>query len=131
KAKVLNDAGKRAAAGTAAAAVILAVAGAAVLGAPVAAAPPPEPRPAGLAWKPSPAKDPAAGTRLKGLQCASLRVPLDHADPAAGQITLELTRSPHTAPRSKGVVLLNRGGPGAHGRDLPAFFTVSVPKPVA
>ncbi len=28
-------------------------------------------------------------------------------------------------------MLLNRGGPGAHGRDLPAFFTRSLPKRVA
>ncbi|MEU8117413.1 alpha/beta hydrolase [Spirillospora sp. NPDC049024] len=130
---MLTDAGKRAVAGTAAVAAALAVAGAAALGAPVAAAPapPPEPRPAGLAWKPCPAKDPVEGARLKGLQCASLRVPLDHADPAGEQITLALTRAPHTAPRSQGVVLLNRGGPGAHGRDLPAFFTDSLPKRVA
>ncbi|CNF84655.1 Tripeptidyl-peptidase B Serine peptidase MEROPS family S33 [Mycobacterium tuberculosis] len=71
------------------------------------------------------------GTRLKGLQCASLRVPLDHARPGGEQITLALTRAPHTAATSQGAVLLNRGGPGAHGRDLPAFFTRSLPKRVA
>ncbi|TDD83221.1 alpha/beta hydrolase [Actinomadura darangshiensis] len=130
---MLNDAGKRAAAGTAAAAVTL---GAAALGTPAAAAaarpaPHPEPRPAGLAWKSCPAKDPVEGTRLKGLQCASVRVPLDYARPKGEQITLELTRARHTASKSQGVVLLNRGGPGAHGRDLPAFFSDSLPGKVA
>jgi pimeloyl-ACP methyl ester carboxylesterase len=132
---VLNDAGKKAAAGTAAAAVTLGVAGAAVLGTPAtAAAGPayhPEPRPAGLAWKPCPAKDPVEGARLKGLQCASLSVPLDHARPGGEHITLALTRARHTARRSKGVVLLNRGGPGAHGRDLAGFFARTLPKTVA
>ncbi|WP_433477926.1 alpha/beta hydrolase [Spirillospora sp. CA-142024] len=132
---MLNDAGKRAAAGTAAAAVTFGVAGAAAVGTPAAAAarlaPHPEPRPAGLAWTACPAKDPVEGTRLKGLQCASIRVPLDHRRPKGEQVTLELTRARHTAAKSQGVVLLNRGGPGAHGRDLPAFFTGALPKKVA
>ncbi|MFB4310960.1 alpha/beta hydrolase [Actinomadura sp. GTD37] len=129
---MLNDAGRRAAAGTAAAAVAL---GAAAMGTSAAAAAPPVPeaalKPRGLAWKPCPAKDPVEGARLKGLQCASLKVPLDHARPGGEQITLELTRARHTAAASRGAVLLNRGGPGAHGRDLPAFFTRSLPAKVA
>ncbi|TYK48277.1 alpha/beta hydrolase [Actinomadura decatromicini] len=127
---MLNDAGKRAAAGTAAAVITL---GAAALGAPATAAPRsgPEPRPAGPAWRACPVKDPVEGGRLKGLQCASVRVPLDYARPRGEQVTLELTRARHTASRSQGVVLLNRGGPGAHGRDLAAFFRSSLPKGVA
>ncbi len=91
----------------------------------------PETAPRGLAWKPCPADDPVEGSRLKGLQCASLRVPLDHARPDGPKITLALTRARHTAAKPEGAVLLNRGGPGAHGRDLPAFFTRSLPKRVA
>jgi pimeloyl-ACP methyl ester carboxylesterase len=128
---VLNDAGRRAAARTAAAAVALA---AAAMGAPAAAAgPAPQaaPAPRGLAWKPCPDKDPVEGGKLKGLECASLRVPLDHARPAGEKITLALTRARHTAPVSKGAVLLNRGGPGAHGRDLPGFFRKTLPAKVA
>ncbi|SPT64445.1 alpha/beta hydrolase [Actinomadura madurae] len=127
---MLNDAGLKAAAGTAATALTL---GVAVLGPPAAArtAPRPEPRPAGLAWKPCPAKDPVEGTRLKGLECASLSVPLDHARPRGEHITLALTRARHTARTYKGVVLLNRGGPGAHGRDLSGFFSRRLPKQVA
>ncbi|TDB83328.1 alpha/beta hydrolase, partial [Actinomadura sp. KC216] len=68
---------------------------------------------------------------LKGLQCASLRVPLDYARPHGEKITLELTRARHTASKSQGAVLLNRGGPGAHGRDMPALFKSALPKKVA
>ena len=130
---MLNDAGKRAAAGTAAAALTLALAGAAVQE-PAAAGPRgtgPAPRPAGLSWKPCPSEDPVEGPRLKGLQCAAVRVPLDHDRPDGEQITLELTRARHTAPESQGVVLLNRGGPGAHGRDLPTVIKDAVPAKVA
>lgn len=129
---MLNDAGRRAAAGTAAAAVAL---GAAAMGTPAAAAalPAPEtaPTPRGLAWKPCPAKDPVEGARLKGLECASLKVPLDYGRPHGEKITLELTRARHASSTSRGVALLNRGGPGAHGRDLPAFFKRSLPEKVA
>ncbi|TDC57387.1 alpha/beta hydrolase [Actinomadura sp. KC345] len=91
----------------------------------------PAPRPAGLPWKPCPSKDPVEGPRLKGLQCAAVRVPLDHDRPDGEQITLELTRARHTAPESQGVVLLNRGGPGAHGRDLPTVIKDALPGKVA
>ncbi|MFI0485934.1 alpha/beta hydrolase [Actinomadura sp. 9N215] len=128
---MLNDAGKRAAAGTAAAAVTLGAAAFAALGTPAVASPGPAPRPAGLAWKSCPADDPVEGKRLKGLQCASVRVPLDYARPHGEQITLELTRARHTASRSQGAVLLNRGGPGAHGRDMPAVFKRALPGKVA
>ncbi|TDD92619.1 alpha/beta hydrolase [Actinomadura rubrisoli] len=141
---MLNLAGKRAAAGTAAAAVALGLTTAAALEAPASAAargaaaapgtqagPDPAPRPAGLAWTSCPAKDPVEGGRLKGLQCATIRVPLDYTRPQGEQITLALTRAPHTASRSQGAVLLNRGGPGAHGRDLPGVFTSGLPKKVA
>ncbi|GAA4229029.1 alpha/beta hydrolase [Actinomadura meridiana] len=125
-------------AGTAAAAVTLGIIGAAALGAPAAATSRPAsepthpaPRPAGIDWKACPTKDPVEGTHVKGLQCASIRVPLDYARPDGEQITLELTRARHTASRSQGVVLLNRGGPGAHGRDLPGFFKRTLPAKVA
>ncbi|TDC68142.1 alpha/beta hydrolase [Actinomadura sp. GC306] len=132
---MLNHAGKKAAAaGTAAAALAFGTAGAAVLPAHAAAGRPgsePAPRPAGLAWKPCPGKDPWEGGRIKNLQCASIRVPLDHDRPRGKQVTLRLTRARHTTAVSQGVVLLNRGGPGAHGRDLPAFLTDSLPRKVA
>ncbi|POM24482.1 Tripeptidyl aminopeptidase precursor [Actinomadura rubteroloni] len=81
--------------------------------------------PPAVAWAPCPNQDPVEGTRLRGLDCGTLRVPLDHARPGGTMITLALTRLRHTAARSQGVVLLNRGGPGAHGRDMPADFRVA------
>ncbi|MFI0354064.1 alpha/beta hydrolase [Actinomadura sp. 9N407] len=113
----------------------IAAAAAATLPGPVALGAAQRVHPAGaaprIAWKPCPEKDPVEKTALKGLECGSLRVPLDHARPDGEHITLALTRARHTAPRSQGVVLLNRGGPGAHGRDLPALFTGALPKDVA
>ncbi|GAA0340092.1 hypothetical protein GCM10010151_32120 [Actinoallomurus spadix] len=78
---------------------------------------------AGIAWTPCPDNDPIEGTRLQGLECGTLKVPLDHAHPHGRQITLALTRAKATdIQHYQGVVLLNRGGPGGHGRDLPTRF---------
>jgi pimeloyl-ACP methyl ester carboxylesterase len=51
------------------------------------------------------------------LQCASLQVPLNYADPAGRKITLALSEISATAPPAKrqGVLLVNPGGPGASG----------------
>ncbi|MFC5752828.1 alpha/beta hydrolase [Actinomadura rugatobispora] len=84
-----------------------------------------------IAWKRCPKKDPVEKGALEGLECGSLRVPLDYARPRGEQITLALTRARHTAARSQGVMLLNRGGPGAHGRDLARLFKAGLPKDVA
>ncbi|WP_369393051.1 alpha/beta hydrolase [Streptomyces sp. CG1] len=65
------------------------------------------------------------------LQCASLRVPLDHADPSGRQITLALTRVPHTAQTSQGPLLVNPGGPGGSGLTLAGYVASALPKPVA
>ncbi|HEX2312673.1 MAG TPA: alpha/beta hydrolase [Thermomonospora sp.] len=77
-----------------------------------------------IAWKPCPDTDPVLGGLLKGLECGTLAVPLDYSRPHGKKIRLALTRARHTAPdnRYQGVVLLNRGGPGGYGRDLPTRF---------
>ncbi|GAB3984054.1 alpha/beta hydrolase [Actinoallomurus acanthiterrae] len=78
---------------------------------------------AGVAWTPCPANDPIEGTKLQGLECGTLKVPLDYAHPHGRQITLALTRAKATDTQHyQGIVLLNRGGPGGHGRDLPTRF---------
>ena len=56
-----------------------------------------------------------------GLECGSLLVPLDHADPAGPQVRLALTRLPHSGPTYQGVMLVDPGGPGASGRSLAAI----------
>ncbi|MEV0975379.1 alpha/beta hydrolase [Streptomyces sp. NPDC049915] len=65
------------------------------------------------------------------LQCASLTVPLDHSNPDGRQITLALSRVPHTAPAYQGPLLVNPGGPGGSGLTLAGFVASSLPKAVA
>lgn len=55
------------------------------------------------------------------LQCGSLEVPLDYSDPAAGTVTLALTRRVHTAKPYRGILLGNPGGPGASGTFIPVL----------
>ncbi|MFJ1968531.1 alpha/beta hydrolase [Streptomyces sp. NPDC087903] len=65
------------------------------------------------------------------LQCASLKVPLDHANPHGRQITLALSRVPHTAKKYQGPLLVNPGGPGGSGLTLAGFVASALPKAVA
>jgi pimeloyl-ACP methyl ester carboxylesterase len=59
-----------------------------------------------------------------GLQCATLDVPFDRADPAVGSIALAVQRVPASAPRT-GVIVLLAGGPGQPA--LPAFEALLAP----
>lgn len=62
---------------------------------------------------------PCTDAGLAGLECSSLRVPLDHRDPHGRQITIALSRAPHTATTGfQGSLLVNPGGPGGTGRDF-------------
>ncbi|MFF3328149.1 alpha/beta hydrolase [Streptomyces sp. NPDC002888] len=72
-----------------------------------------------------------ATTTYPTLQCASLKVPLDHDDPRGQQITLALSRVPHTAKKYQGPLLVNPGGPGGSGLTLAGFVASSLPKAVA
>jgi pimeloyl-ACP methyl ester carboxylesterase len=74
-----------------------------------------------LHWK-------ACTGQLTGLQCASLQVPLNYADPGGRKITLALSMAPATAPaaRQQGVMLVNPGGPGAAGRSFAGFVAAGV-----
>ncbi|MGW5201401.1 alpha/beta hydrolase [Streptomyces spiralis] len=65
------------------------------------------------------------------LQCGSLKVPLDHRHPSGRQITLALSRVPHTAKTYQGPLLVNPGGPGGSGLSLASFVASSLPKAVA
>jgi len=58
--------------------------------------------------------------QLAGMECATLAVPLNYADPGGRKITLALSMVPATAPAAKqqGVLLVNPGGPGEPGRSL-------------
>ncbi|WP_433326614.1 alpha/beta hydrolase [Spirillospora sp. CA-294931] len=125
---MLKPAGKSAAAAVVAAALTGSVAAAIPAR---AAAPAPERRPeATISWKACAKK---AGGRLHGLECGSLRVPLDYGRPDGEKITLALSRAKHTSSAAKyqGAVLLNRGGPGADGLDMPSMFSRGLPASVA
>ncbi|MBD0841657.1 alpha/beta hydrolase [Streptomyces sp. TRM68416] len=70
-------------------------------------------------------------TTYPTLQCASLKVPLDHANPHGQKITLALSRVPHTAKKYQGPLLVNPGGPGGSGLTLAGYVAASLPKAVA
>ncbi|MEU1023314.1 alpha/beta hydrolase, partial [Streptomyces sp. NPDC005904] len=78
-----------------------------------------------LAWQACPTK------AHPSLQCASLKVPLDHREPDGEQITLALSRVPHTADTFQGPLLVNPGGPGAGGLTMAGFVANALPKNVA
>ncbi|MCW7944065.1 peptidase [Streptomyces hygroscopicus] len=65
------------------------------------------------------------------LQCASVTVPLDYEHPSGQQITLALSRVPHTATTSQGPLLVNPGGPGGSGLTLAGFVASALPKAVS
>ena len=62
--------------------------------------------------------------RAAGLQCATLEVPFDRANPAVGSIALAVQRVPASAARA-GVIVLLAGGPGQPA--LPAFESLIAP----
>ena len=72
---------------------------------------------AGLNWAPCPPADTGAATPGiagdSGLECATLSVPLDYADPDGEQITIGLNRLPARDPAHRiGSLIFNPGGPG-------------------
>lgn len=62
-----------------------------------------------------------------GFDCATVAVPIDYRDHAAGSLDLALVRRPAGNPASRiGTLLMNPGGPGASGvRRVRRGFTVS------
>jgi pimeloyl-ACP methyl ester carboxylesterase len=76
-----------------------------------------------LTWKGCQrAADDPAGKELDaaGAQCADLTVPLDYADPSGPTITVAISRLKATDTRHRiGAMLLNGGGPGGQGVDMP------------
>ncbi|MGW6923196.1 alpha/beta hydrolase [Streptomyces sp. NPDC054950] len=108
-------------------AAVVVVAGT-VTAVPAAASPSPSAeaaRAAALSWKN------CGSTGQPTLQCASLKVPLDHTRPSGEQITLALSRVPHTAKTYQGPLLVNPGGPGGRGLSLAGFVASALPKAVA
>ncbi|MEU9577415.1 alpha/beta hydrolase [Streptomyces chilikensis] len=88
----------------------------------------PGPAPQGAA---APAWRKCATKETPTLQCATVEVPLNHADPGGRKIGIALARVPHTAKKSLGPLLVNPGGPGGSGVALAGFVASSLPKAVA
>ncbi|MFI5955717.1 alpha/beta hydrolase [Cryptosporangium sp. NPDC051539] len=81
--------------------------------------------PAPIAWT-------ACGTEnYPTLQCGKVQVPLDYSNPGGQKITLAVSRVPHTAAKSQGVLLVNPGGPGGSGLTLAGFVATNLPAAVA
>lgn len=59
------------------------------------------------------------------LECATLTVPLDYADPTGETIDIALVRAPATGDR-EGAVLFNPGGPGGSGFDPIAYSGLTI-----
>ncbi|MFF8550582.1 alpha/beta hydrolase [Streptomyces albidoflavus] len=96
-----------------------------------------------LRWKPcaeeqrQPAETPKDAQDAKGgegaevpelppLECATLDVPLDYADPGGRQIEIAVSRLASEKPeRRRGVLLTNPGGPGIGGLGYPAILAAS------
>ncbi|MET9609577.1 alpha/beta hydrolase [Streptomyces sp. NPDC006512] len=78
-----------------------------------------------LQWKRCDAKGPDT------FQCATLKVPLDYGDPAGKTIGLAMSRLKAGSAKARhGVLLLNPGGPGAPGLQLPVDPLMKFPAEV-
>ena len=70
------------------------------------------------------------GDRLKGAQCAFLRVPRDWARPSAGNYRIAVARIRAEVAPTRGVLMFNPGGPGGAGLDSLRFVQRGLPKEV-
>jgi pimeloyl-ACP methyl ester carboxylesterase len=92
----------------------------------------------GLRWGPCPEPSPAVAAVAAGraqqplaLECALLRVPLDYRHPDGRSIEIAVSRLRTSTPAlRRGVLLLNPGGPGGPGLDLPLFLAQVAPPEV-
>src|ERR1700704_993875 len=74
---------------------------------------------------------PPDGVPDAGQQCATLHLPLDYADPNGRKIEVAVSRVRAANPASRrGVLLLNPGGPGGSGLDLPRLLAALLPQSV-
>lgn len=85
--------------------------------------------PSAVQWGACP--PPPDGIPDAGQQCATLRVPLDYTHPNGQKITVAISRIPAANPaQRRGVLLMNPGGPGGPGLDLPRIATILMPQSV-
>ena len=90
---------------------------------------PPGPADDELAWGTCPDDVPEPAPRITGaLECATLQVPVDPAEPDGATLDLAVARRPATGGRSRGVIVVNPGGPGGSGVDAVALDGGVVPE---
>ncbi len=78
-------------------------------------------------WGPCPDRDQVDPRQ----ECALLPAPLDYRDPGGVTIEIAVSRIQTADPAvRRGVLLLNPGGPGGQGLDLPTFFAQLLPPEV-
>ncbi|MFB7527516.1 alpha/beta hydrolase [Streptomyces sp. NPDC056178] len=76
-------------------------------------------------WQRCDAGSPAA------YQCATLKVPLDYSDPGGKKIDIAVSRlKAGSAKERRGVLLLNPGGPGGPGLNMPVDPELNLPEKV-
>lgn len=76
-------------------------------------------------WQRCDAGSPAA------LQCATLEVPLDYGNPGGKKIDVAVSRLKATSTKERrGVLLLNPGGPGGPGLQMPVWLAADLPAKV-
>ncbi|WP_328485719.1 alpha/beta hydrolase [Streptomyces zaomyceticus] len=76
-------------------------------------------------WKRCDAQAPA------NYQCATLKVPLDYTRPGGRTLEVAVSRIKATSPQKRrGVLLLNPGGPGGPGLDMPLYMGPELPTAV-
>jgi pimeloyl-ACP methyl ester carboxylesterase len=78
---------------------------------------------------PLPPVAPVEWTPCGALQCGTVAVPLDYADPGLGTVRIALARHPAEDPAARiGALVINPGGPGGSGvNDLPNELGVLTP----
>ncbi|MGW6420584.1 alpha/beta hydrolase [Streptomyces sp. NPDC055055] len=65
------------------------------------------------------------------LQCATIVVPLDYSRPGGKTLSVAVSRTKATSARDRrGVLLLNPGGPGGSGLDMPVWMAPELPDEV-
>lgn len=65
-------------------------------------------------------------------ECATVSVPLDYRAPSGAKIDIAISRIKASNPaKRRGVLLLNSGGPGGRGLDMPRFALALFPQSIA
>ncbi|MFI2213422.1 alpha/beta hydrolase [Streptomyces sp. NPDC020141] len=74
----------------------------------------------------------ACGPELPAvLECATVKVPLDHRRPGGERLDIAISRIEATDPaKRRGALLINPGGPGVWGLDMPAYLQEAFPASV-